>query len=563
MSKYFALFVVPLFLALLFSCEKVDNFQPEDTKKSQTEIQGIEYIAADHINLIANVSYVKDENVKDHGFNIAYYNDTVSHSQNYSLGTKLVSGRVTYPLKGNLTVLLKNGFQFSYYYTIGDSTFRSSTVSFYPVQQPKFKVHPGQGLFQVLPGDEITVKGDFRGIQGKYYLQLEDQAGTIPFQISNNENSLTFKVNGNFINKAELHVFLIPHQQPTGYQIREYLTKVNILSRLGPPASYNISWTNYLKLPVLSGVGYNTSVIIGNRIIPYSSSIFVRDYIHYLSGDSYRLGYFNGRDTVIFPQPLQIKRPDAHSITFDSPRVHPNGHVRLSGLHSADIFGEVKYVVNGSPVTLRPFDNNSKFIFQIPDLPDGVYDLTIQSPNYEITTKNKFQVEAFKPDNVTQYGTSIGSKVQVTGNFIANEMYYIIFDNFSTVRAYGIATEGLLTFNIPTLAGGKQSFRIARVFNNNYYTHDKQFTIDVAEPSYTGFAPHSGKIGSVVTLKGESINYANIYFGDKQVSPIGGNPLLKEVQIAVPYAQPGKYKISARIADKWLEVSDVFELIIP
>lgn len=563
MSKYFALFVVPLLLALLFSCEKVDNFQPEDTKKSQTEIQGIEYIAADHINLIANVLYVKEENVKDHGFRIQYYNDTLAVSQDYSLGTKLVPGRVSYPLKGNLNALVKNGFQFSYYYTIGDSTFRSSTVSFQPVQRPKFTVHPGQNLFHVLPGDEVTVKGDFRGIQGKYYLQLEDQTGTIPFQIGNNETSLTFKINGNFTNKAELYVFLTPHQQPSGYQSREYLTKISLLSRLGPPASYNLSWTNYLTLPVLSGVGYNTSIIIGNKLIPYSSSIFIRDYIHYLSGDSYRLGYFNGRDTVIFAQPLQIKRPDALLITFDSPRVHPNGNVRLSGFNSADIFGEVTYSMNNIPLTLRPTGDNSTLSFQAPDLPDGEYDITIHSPNYEVRSKSKLKIESFKPLEVSQSGTSIGSKVQIKGNFIANEMYYIIFDNFSTVTAYGIATDGLLTFNIPTLGSGKQSFKIARVFNNKYHTHDKQFTIDVADPTYTGFAPHSGKIGSVVTLKGESINYATIYFGDRQVYPVGGNPLLKEVQIAVPYTQPGKYKISARIADKWLEVSDVFELIIP
>ncbi|MDR2285013.1 MAG: hypothetical protein LBE37_17495, partial [Sphingobacterium sp.] len=421
MSKYSALFIVSLFLALLFSCEKVDNFLPEDTKKSQTEIQGIEYIAADHINLIANVLYVKEENVKDHGFRVQYYNNALAVSQDYSLGTELVPGRVSYSLKGNLNALLKNGFQFNYYYTIGDSTFHSSSVTFHTEQLPKFKVHPDQNLFHVLPGDEVTIKGDFRDIQGKYYLQLEDQTTPLPFQISDSGTSLTFKVNGNLTNKSELYVFLIPYQQPSGYQIKEYLTKINLLSRLGPPASYQISWSSYLVLPVLSGIGYNTSIIIGNKLIPYSSYISLGNHIHYLSGDRYRIGYFNGRDTVIFPQELQIIRPDANLINFDTPKVHPNGEVTVSGFNSSHIFGEVKYLINGSPITLRSTDNYSKFIFQIPNLPDGAYDLTIQSPNYEITSKNKFQVEAFKPGNVTQYGNRIGSKVQVTGNFIANQ----------------------------------------------------------------------------------------------------------------------------------------------
>jgi hypothetical protein len=66
-----------------------------------------------------------------------------------------------------------------------------------------------------------------------------------------------------------------------------------------------------------------------------------------------------------------------------------------------------------------------------------------------------------------------------------------------------------------------------------------------------------------VTLKGESIVYANIYFGEKEVYPINRNPILNEVQIEVPYSQPGKYKISARIAGQWLEVSDVFEVTVP
>ncbi|GGH14558.1 hypothetical protein FAZ19_07360 [Sphingobacterium alkalisoli] len=551
-----------------YSCKQEEIIPYKDEKPTQVETLAVEIINSEQVVLTAAVTYLNAQaKVVDHGFDVEYYDASGKRGvHNFSLGKDAQPGKIRFPLTGEWKVAADRGISYTYYLRTEQDTTRGNILNYSKDYANPFSIHPNQE-FKVYGGEKITLKGSFEDIKGKYNLVIDintNTSVTVPFDITDNNSSLQLTLPlGISANKVAL--YLTPITNNGSYPHKHYLIEVDILGKLNPPSNYTLSWIESLQLqPSSDSPTYPYfQVIIGNRMARYESYISIRDYINASEGDSYRLGYYNGRDTVIFPHKLQILRPDPTNIGFIENRIHPHSSAHLKNIGFNNIFGEVSYQFGSQAVQVRS-NNQGIMSFSIGNMAEGEYPITIISNSYTISSQTTLRVEKLVATRIDQQNTAMGSEVTIYGNFINGKFYNVIFEENIE---YGIAaTDGQLRFTIPKLSAGKHKLSIG-YFNNEYgeqHIVPTALSIDVALAQYTGFSPKKGQPGSMVTLKGKSLAFATVFFGDTFVFAYRMNPSGDEVQIEVPrYAQPGKYKISAQVFAHWMQVDDVFEVVNP
>ncbi|WP_132771272.1 MULTISPECIES: hypothetical protein [Sphingobacterium] len=537
----------------------------EDTKPIRIETQGIEITEDKKTILTANILHLNTDKVIEHGFEFLYIsyidNQSIEKTKTYPITEKAVPGRVSLALEDNILNELTNLSRYRYYIKTDKDEIKGNYVPLYITTTQDFSIHPNQAITGY-SGETVKLKGNFKDVSIKYDLYIGDHPTPIPYNISNNSIDLSFTLPVNGF-KEEASVYLIKKEDTSNYPSQFYIASVKYLTRINPPDDYNISPYSYLHLTVKEGPAYNSSIIIGNKLVPYRDYIMLSDYISPDDGDVFRLGYYDGRDTVIFPKKLQIFRPDINKIYFPSLRAHPSGNALVLGLSHDQLFGDVAFSLGSHPVHMG-YDNQGIYSIYPGSLPDGEYPLEIKSKNYHLISQKKLKIETLKATHLTQNGQDMGSTVTVFGNFIKGHHYNIMLDNNGH---YGIpAEEGKLNFTIPMLKGGKHNLTIGYTdaHENSSTAIQTNLTIEVNQFTFTSFSPLKGNTSTNIRLKGKSIAFAMIYFGDNWVhaSQVGNSH--DEVIISLPFmTQPGKYKISARIGERWLQLSDAFEVTNP
>jgi hypothetical protein len=254
-------------------------------------------------------------------------------------------------------------------------------------------------------------------------------------------------------------------------------------------------------------------------------------------------------------------RPDAKEIYFQTTRVHPLGSTKVLGLQSYKLFGPTSFALGSYPVELGYDNQVGTYTLSAGDLPEGEYPLTIKNMNYELISEKKLKVEKLKVTQLSQNSPEMGSDVVIAGNFIKGHYYNV---DFTGNGIYGIvAEEGKIRFSIPVLKSGEHQVTVGyynELQNSSIPVHTN-FSIQVNPFTYTGFAPLKGSGGTEIRLKGKSIAFATIYLGGNQIYASQISNTYDEVVVTIPNSLiPGKYKMSARLADRWLQVPEILEV---
>ncbi|MEN5059015.1 hypothetical protein [Sphingobacterium kitahiroshimense] len=558
-GQHFLRCLVLLFITQI-SCNKVETIPFEDTRPIQLETHGFEVNQDKKISLTSNILYLNSDKIIEHGFEFLIFDEEYKEkTKTFPVKTEAKIGRVTLTLDESTLKDLGNIQKFRYYIKTSNKDNFGQYLLYFVNQPVDFTVHPNQSVVGYV-GDLVTLKGNFKDVSNRYDLYFGDSRDKIPFSVSNSDIDLSFKL-PSYKNGESAYVYLVS-KADSNHTGRQYvLTEVKFLSRLNPPDSYNIDIYSHLTLSAKEGSAYNSSILIGDKLIPYEVYLRLSDHLRPENGDSYRLGYYNGRDTVIFPQKLQITRPDAKEIYFQTTRVHPLGSTKVLGLHSYKLFGPTSFTLGNHPVQLG-FDNqDGSYTLSAGNLPEGEYPLTIKNMNYELITEKKLKVEKLKVTQLSQNSHEMGSPVVISGNFIKGQYYNV---DFTGNGIYGIeAEEGKIRFSIPMLKSGEHQVTVGywNELQSSNIPVQTNFSIQVNPFTYTGFAPLKGSGGTEIRLKGKSIAFATIYLGGNQIHSSQISNTFDEVVVTIPnFLTPGKYKISARLADRWLQVPEIFEV---
>lgn len=240
----------------------------------------------------------------------------------------------------------------------------------------------------------------------------------------------------------------------------------------------------------------------------------------------------NGVKTAL-PGEFTVLAPEISSISPET--LMPGMSVTITGMNfptNVDAnqgYPKIK-LGNGEYVNISSYYSQTQCAHNIPlDTEEGEYTLTMKVGAYEITAPKKLKVIAYSAKSFSPEVGGPGREVNISGNFIKDQGYYVYFGTQST---WGSATSATnLRINVPAGVNAgdvKVSVDLA----------GKRVTIPgtfkIIGPSISSFSPLSGVAGTVVTIKGAGFanEYSTVKFGTIVAPIISAND--NTITVAVP-----------------------------
>ncbi|MGJ1535228.1 hypothetical protein ACR784_09410 [Sphingobacterium multivorum] len=495
-------------------------------------------------------------NIIEYGFVLSTNGNTgyAKPESEIVLGKKLSEKDVVFTYKPEDNFDMNTIYTYAFYVKTKNGFYKGTSNSF---QLDGMQVESPSEILG-MPGEQVSLKGRFSMLDDSYKLYgMLDRSQQIAYQIAADGSSLTFKipdVEGSQHGK-KLRIEL--QKNSTVGSFNRQLVQISLLGKLIPPAIESYSFTDLIHfygacLPGSGGNDKSFQIIIGNITIPYTHEIAIKD-LKGLVGKSFKIGYKNGRDSVLFATDYSIQAPNAADIFFVNPVAHPNTHAIVNGFSFYSFFDmyQTKYYVGKYQVNEMEVNGDypsGAISIPLKNIPEGQYKLRLDNGFFNIESTKTIQIKKFDWTAIDKKEAYVGDYLTLTGNFIKGFEYTIYGDDFFKLPVV-CAEDGKLTFQVQTFFEETESLHI--VYNElsetgwHLYTHEKALPFKSLGMTFDSLSPKMGLPGSIVQLKGKGIGLAHmIRVGDTQVYPLVKS--VDEVTIAIPvFLTKGKVRISA------------------
>ncbi|WP_270090815.1 hypothetical protein [Sphingobacterium sp. SYP-B4668] len=550
---YFVIFVT------FSACKKTEENTPEDTTPVQLETLGADVANHTHIVLAGRILYLNNEKVLDHGFVVKSFYTNPALEYKYSLGSSLQIGKVSKKIDTSKDLRTAGSGSYQFYIETDKGIYYGESVR-YDISGVFIDYQHG---LRASAGEVITIHGDFESIKSPFTLYSDyNSPKVISYELSVNKQALSFVMPDGYTHGNDLSFYVQANKADSVFNSSIPIAKIKVLGSLHAPEQYEYYYDDVLRLGskgLPASFAYTFSVILGNKFVPYYHELSLSDLIYDQPLESFRIGYYNGRDTVIFPKKITLKKPDETAFKVRQSYVHPGNSLAVTGLP----LGRFPYIRSMTIGDQSAYYNgmwNGDDRLQIGQVPDGVYPLVIKCVPFTYISQEKVTVQGLTATSASINRGHYGEEVTLRGNFIANERYHVVMGGESIYDL--IAGNGTLKFHIPQIKPGLANITLK--YGENYATHQVVPTplqIEVLPPSFDSFYPKKGKPGDIITLKGKGIAYARIYFGQDYAMSVGGN--VDAVEIAVPrqLIYKGKIHIVAQFNGNLFESKETFELL--
>ncbi|MFD2902484.1 IPT/TIG domain-containing protein [Sphingobacterium anhuiense] len=556
-----SLYVYLFSLFMIIGCSKSEEVKPQPEPNTPVELETLVPDAANRklIVLSGRALHLNNEQIKDHGFIMLADTQNQFLENKISLGKTIQVGKITKKIDPSKELIAIGSFTYKFYVETNLGTYYGE-----PIRVTLSSIFIDyQSDLQGTVGEKITVNGDFAKITDGYILYSNyNDPKEIKYVISSNKNSIQFEIPSGYNHGTKLSIYFRPKAGNTAIDHDLNIAEVKILGTLEPPTHYEFYLNDYLRLSgpsATSGPFDKMYIIIGDKLVPYFYELALFDLIYEQPRSSYRIGYFNGRDTVIFPEKIRFKTPRPEDVQLRQAFVHPGGTMAATGLDMTRFYHmSVATVGNKEAYYNAHWTGNDQI--QIGDVPDGSYPLIINSPFFNYTSKEKIQVQSLKPKSLSLSKGYYGQKITIYGNFINKERYFIQLGNYQYSES--IAEAGSVTFDIPGVAPGKHPITLSyQDMNSKTYSVKSALTIEVLAPTFESFSPKSGKPGDIITLKGKGIGYGRILLGGEYVDVIGGNADAPQISIPNRFIYKGKAHFDVQFDHEWIQSKETFEIL--
>lgn len=548
------------FFYALLSCEKKESPQPLEEKPIQIETLLPESLGSQGIKLSGRVLSLNHEKINEHGFILTYRSGfSKEDSAAYIINTEIRSGS-NFTIINDLPLSGYDGqHNLTYYVKTNNRSYKGNSLKFgiTPVlvePQPESYVYPGQ---------EIRIPGDFEKLDDSYRIISKTSStidgNPIPYELSSDKNTLIFRIPNNWLHGTERDLAL--------YNAKSndvYLTKVLVVGRLNPPPTYQYYYDETVKFTGV-GLGRNMQkpflIVFGDKLVPYQGEYQIKDLLAHSTGTSYRIGYYNGLDTILFPNKFQLRIPSADVFKFRQQTAHPSSTISVNAGELAryiPILNEMPRL-GDKPTFLIPMWNYQDRL-TIEDVPDGSYPAVFKNHIHTYTSGQTINIQQLKVNTISPTSIYMGEKVTLSGNFI-NGMTYTVVGNEGSNRSL-MAANGALTFSPPSNIH-IDDWEIKQVGYHNERGKatwvDTHLKVEIKPTTFTDFSPTIGTHDTKITLYGQGLPGARIYVAGQWVQPYEGGP--GYVAFYIPrYILPGKHKIALQYKNQWLTVDQLFEL---
>lgn len=496
---------ISLLLALFsvfFGCTKEEVIIETDSRPLEIKTVAVGNLTATEVTLYGEIVHLNDETVIDHGFLLT--SGSVDNTITLSVKEAAKPGTVSYLYKPTEPFKANGYYTYSYYVQTDKNLYVGTTSGFMVNDIRLFN----QDEIAAAPGEQVNLKGSFKQLDESFRLLLDYPINKeVPFTVSEDGTTLSFTMPTNISGGYNPSTIYLRNNE--NMSIR--LLTIQILGVLYPPAA----GLHYFSDPiVLRGDGlpsyYFSSpfkVIIGNRVLDYSDRYLPNELS--LSGDAYRIGYYNGKDTVIFDEPWQLVHPDASAIGFSSPVVHPGAVINIIGIDFYKFFENqaIQTVIGQVDVFSAAMYNSFERQIYVPNLPNGHYPVSLKSKIYPtLSSKETLEIQALKISSIDVGDGYYGSPVVVKGNFLPNQEYVIrCCDDLDFF--FGEAKDGELQFELPThVPRGSRKLKIGyRWSSGEMLVADESKSVQINGVTIDSFFPSSGHPGDIITVRGRGL----------------------------------------------------------
>ncbi|TJY66727.1 hypothetical protein FAZ19_07350 [Sphingobacterium alkalisoli] len=559
------LYIIPSICVLLSSCRKVENImQAEETKPIVLEAAILEHLDAKSARLSCRITSLNNEIVKEHG--IILYSGMFPNvkEEQVSIGGKVEIGKISYNYTRSVPFEIGKNYMVSFYVQTEKSFYRSGLVSF---KWNNVQVNPQNDL-SATTGETITITGNFEGIDEKFIITDWNTNTTTPFTLSSDKKSLSFVVPKTNIPHGSILNFNLSKRTTEGGN--EFSTialcRVKVLASINPPEISQLYLSDAIplkgnNLPSMYEIPADLMLIIGDQKIRYQNPLRLTS-IEGLKGNNLKIGYSNGRDEIIFPEPIRLIIPNKNDIRFNEKVVHPGSQLRLQGLEFAKFFnyGSTSFKVGGAPLTqpINPFPYNLDII--VPQVADGHHAVEIISPFYNgIVSTEKIEVKELKLSGPSQVNAHVGNTIQIKGSFINGKIYEVHIAGHTIYNI--IAQNGEISFEVPNLKSGKNEVKISyrhESWDSHFST--SPFTVFVEKSMINSVSPLVAYPGDVITVTGRGLNTGSSYtLGGHYINVV--NKTADGFKFLIPSGfQKGKARLTIEINDDIIQSDDYIEV---
>lgn len=539
----YSLFQIFLFTVMGFvwtGCNTKEEIIP-DTKPIQIEALPAGNVTASIVTLNAEVQYLNDEVILDHGFMIMGVNN--SNPEKVSLGKTVKAGPINLEYKSKSIFELDAYYSYYYYIQTDKQLYQSKSISF----TVKDVWVDQQSVLPITLGDTLHLTGNFKQLSNYNIVRVSNMYPQRELSIVKRDKEfmdiLIPKDLGNHGQNMTILVSKSNSGQNSNFGREQSLANIKLLGKVEFNANgphYFGDDISYKSYGIRWGVS-NFNLIIGNRSLSY----FDDNGKINLSGlnitqQSIRLGYYNGVDTIIVKQKLELIRPNQDLFETANVVAHPR---QMSTMRFTDLFRyfgseyyNMKIFVGDSLSSGLSFYGPDSMHFQIPSLADGSYKITINTPQYgNIVLKKPIEIKKLKYEIQNKVPYYIGDEITLKGNFLDNCNYVIKINDFEIFS--GAAKNSMLKFKLWNANFGKEIFQVG-IGGGDYYPiyPDKGETIDVPGIRIDSFSPASGYAGDIMTITGKGFaniySMVNVFVGDVPAKVISYNN--NSVKIYVP-----------------------------
>jgi hypothetical protein len=417
-----------IFSLLLISCTK-ETVKPEDPNPTTVELNSPISFNYRSIEISANIKYLnKKDTIIEHGFAIKSLHDDSYPEKTFTINGTPNVGVLNYVLPNTTDFDDNKSYRYYYYIKTNSKTIKSETQD---VSFTRIVVNPKSSLYRQV-GEYVEIEGDFLGIKNEYILYYDfNPENIVPFELLNDNKLIRFKIPANNFHGVHLH-FRLKKKNSSEEENNIFIAEAIVLGTITAPSRYNLYYDDHIDVKSIDhtyGLSDGVKLFIGQKFLTFFPNLQLRDFIHDQPGNTFSIGYTNGRDTVVFQQKISLILPNEKDFKTIEPIAHPNSSFNISGL-DLNKFGSGDLRVGGkSAVLINHYMTYGNHVLSIDDLSDGEYALTLRTSNFNYTSSNKIKVQSLRFNSITPVKARKNDIVSLHGNFVVNQSYQILLNN--------------------------------------------------------------------------------------------------------------------------------------
>lgn len=534
-SYYIINFCLLLFVS---SCSKSEG--PTDYSAVTLATSGYSNLKENTVTLRGQITHLNGVPVIDHGFVIkkmGIYNQS-GEEKEISLGNKVGEGSVSTNYTHEKIFELDDVYSFCLYVKTENGYYRSEFSQF---------VIDGIDIeaqldLQAYVNENIVINGNFKNLSDAHalfaYASYISQ-DKIPYRVAPDGTSITFTLpDKQHYTHGRKVSFRLRNVDINGNEVLREIAIVKILGTLNPPTQKSY----YLSDPImLTGTALSTDywdldeplyLLIDGKKVVYNPYIYIYN-ITGLKGNKFSLGYYNGRDSVIFKDPIELIVPDGNGIVFERKAVHPYSRLRVGGLFTyRDVMkpSEASFQLGGQPIGFYDSNGSNSVTFNLQNIPEGNQYFECKNEFYSIKSSQTIEVRNLSWSNFDRTNVYQGEKVKVAGNFINGVTYAIEGKDFNLFQ---VASEGSLEFTIPAYLTGEQPIEIGypNATGGTYLAKHKR-SIYVEQFKIDEIYPTKGYAGDLISIKGKGLLGVYVLFGGFHANIVYSST--DEIRVMIP-----------------------------